>query len=151
MNNMNNMNNMNPDIWGKHAWFFLHSITLAYPKYPTCTDREMYKNFFLNLQYVLPCLACKSNFKEHLKKLPLNDNVLSSRVSLTQWLSNMHNEINKSLNKPEKFNIKSILDTYNGKKDNKYDRTIIIILLIVIVIIIMLVITRNSAFLNAIK
>ena len=26
--------NLNPQIWGSHYWFFLHTITLNYPDHP---------------------------------------------------------------------------------------------------------------------
>ena len=31
---------MEPEIWGPHAWQFLHSITLSYPDNPTFEDKN---------------------------------------------------------------------------------------------------------------
>ena len=37
---------MDPEVWGPHGWYFLHSITLAYPDNPTDDDKTYHKNFF---------------------------------------------------------------------------------------------------------
>ena len=58
---------MNPKIWGKHAWIFLHSITLAYPNCPTDEEKNNTKNFFISLENILPCYECRRNYKKHLK------------------------------------------------------------------------------------
>jgi len=36
---------MRADIWGPHAWIFLHSISLEYPDNPTNIDKNNMKNF----------------------------------------------------------------------------------------------------------
>ena len=36
---------MNPEVWGPHAWFFLHTVTMNYPNKPTIKDKEDNKNF----------------------------------------------------------------------------------------------------------
>ena len=46
---------MDPNIWGPHAWMFLHSITLTYPEKPTNLDKTNFEMFFNSLQPVLPC------------------------------------------------------------------------------------------------
>ena len=71
---------MNQNIWGPHTWFALHSISFAYPLYPTSQDKERYKTFINTLQYVLPCSVCRKNFRRNLKEFPPK---LSSRKSCT--------------------------------------------------------------------
>ena len=63
---------MDPEIWGPHAWIFLHSITLNYPNNPTMYDKQHYKTFFTSLQNILPCDWCSRNYKLHLKKFPID-------------------------------------------------------------------------------
>jgi len=46
---------MNPKFWGPHAWIFLHSVTMNYPKEPNNQDKTLYRNFFSSLKRVLPC------------------------------------------------------------------------------------------------
>ena len=82
---------MDPEIWGPHAWLFLHTITFNYPKNPTIVDRNNYYDFFNSLQNVLPCHKCQEHFKLNLQKFPIQ---LQSRRHLVQWLINMHNAVN---------------------------------------------------------
>lgn len=91
---------MLPDIWGKHAWNFLHLVTLSYPINPSPADKQNYYNFFTNLQYVLPCEKCRNNMTKHLKKYPLTDKALSSRNELVKWCIDLHNIVNYYTGKP---------------------------------------------------
>ena len=47
---------MRPEIWGPHAWIFLHSVTLEYPDNPTDEDKQNMINFIDSLGNVLPCI-----------------------------------------------------------------------------------------------
>lgn len=147
---------MEPQIWGKHAWIFLHSITMTYPENPSNEDKKIYKNFFESLDKVLPCVICKVNYKKHRNNVPI-DNFLHSRRSLVEWLINIHNQTNVMNNKPtieydevinnfkklyKKDNIKSeeiiktpIQPTSNLNNSNLY-LCIIMILLIIIAILV---------------
>jgi len=89
---------MNQNIWGPHLWFSLHSITFNYPLKPTMEDKNNYKNFFLNLQEVIPCSVCKKNYKRHLNEHPIED-YLDNRKSLVYWLIDMHNMVNVEIGK----------------------------------------------------
>ncbi len=42
---------MNPDIWGNHAWQFLHAVAHSYPEEPTDADKEHYTELFMSLRY----------------------------------------------------------------------------------------------------
>lgn len=91
---------LGPDIWGPHGWKFIHYVTLSYPLNPTEENKNNFKNFFTLLQHVLPCKICANHYAENLKKLPLTDEVLSSRDSLVKWAIDIHNIVNESKNKP---------------------------------------------------
>ena len=58
-------------IWGPALWHALHNISFNYPVNPTSEDKKYYKNYILNLQYVLPCKYCRVNIKNNYKRLPL--------------------------------------------------------------------------------
>jgi hypothetical protein len=90
---------MELEIWGTRSWIFLHCVTFGYPTNPTNKDKNDYNIFFNTLQYVLPSKESKENYTILLKKMPLTDDVLSSREKLTNWMNNMHNYVNKSNNK----------------------------------------------------
>ena len=93
---------MNPIIWGPGAWTFLHSITLNYPENPTDKEKMFHKNFFLNLQNVLPCPSCAQHYSMNLKKFPI-DPALESRELLVKWLIDIHNEVFKKEENPLKL------------------------------------------------
>lgn len=89
---------MEPKIWGPPAWHFLHSITFNYPDKPSYKDKSNYYDFFHNLQYILPCDVCQSNYKKHIKEYPISP-YLDSKKTLVEWLIHIHNLVNKENNK----------------------------------------------------
>ena len=103
---------MNPNIWGPPTWEFLHSITLNYPVCPNEVQKNNIKNFFNNLQSILPCEKCQLNYKQHLIKSPLTDQILSSRTTLIRWLFDIHNEVNISTGK-KVITFEYFLEKYN--------------------------------------
>ena len=90
---------MKPEIWGPHAWMFLHSITLEYPDKPTEQEINDMYIFLTSLGNILPCKKCKYNFKSHLKKYPISNDTLKNKKNLTKWLIDIHNCVNKMQNK----------------------------------------------------
>ena len=85
---------MHPKIWGPGGWLFLHSITLNYPENPTENDKMYHKNFFLNLQNVLPCPNCAKHYSLNLTKFPIEP-ALENKELFVKWLIDIHNEVNK--------------------------------------------------------
>jgi hypothetical protein len=69
------------------------------------------KQFVKSLKYLLPCEICRINFKEHLKKLPLTDEILSSKINLVKWMIKIHNLTNETLDKP-KMKTKDMITYY---------------------------------------
>ena len=47
-----------PVYWGSSGWIFLNSIALTYKP----ELKSYYKNFFLQIPYILPCATCGENF-----------------------------------------------------------------------------------------
>ena len=91
---------MEPIHWGSHAWYFLHSVTLVYPNNPTISEKNQIKRFFTELQNTLPCLKCREHYKQNLIKRPITLKVLSSRTTMSCWLIDLHNDVNRMLKKP---------------------------------------------------
>ena len=46
---------MDPNIWGPHAWFFLHTIARNYPENPSSQDKQSHLQFFTLLQFLRVC------------------------------------------------------------------------------------------------
>ena len=89
-----------PAIWGPHLWKSIHYIALGYPDdKPTETDRESYKDFFMNFHKVVPCVKCAKNYIRHLREVPAIDEYLSSNTRLFEWTWMLHNIVNKELGK----------------------------------------------------
>jgi len=107
---------MNPLIWGTPAWILLDCIALVYPENPTSEEKDNMKNYFLYTGKVLPCPNCREHFAGHIKKHPLNDEVLSSRYNLVKWIVDMHNEVNVA-NKKQKLTYKQA-ETFLNKLSN---------------------------------
>ena len=129
---------MRPEIWGPHAWMFLHTITLEYPENPTSEDKQNILNFINSLGNVLPCEKCKNNFKKHLDKIPLNEKVLSSKQGLVKWLIDIHNCVNnikqcKELSYEEA--LEELLNMYDTTKNNSMIWVYVFILILFILII----------------
>lgn len=127
---------MNQNIWGSHLWFSLHTISLNYPLKPSSTDKIYYKNFFINLQEVIPCSVCKINYKRHLNEHPI-DNYLDTRKSIVYWVIDMHNMVNVEIGKKvysydkvikkyeDVYKKKIILDINNNDNDNDLNESYI--------------------------
>jgi len=137
-----NINNISPDEWGPYAWKFMHYITLAYPDNPSDIDKQNMRAFFSSIGNILPCEKCRLNFLKHTSSIPLNENVLSSRFDLVNWLINIHNEVNK-INGKKILSYDEVMETYLYKKNDNCiivnTRTAVIIISIVIIVILVVV------------
>ena len=84
--------------WGNHFWGLIHTITII-----DFESNEMYnnniKNILMNLQNVFPCHSCKYLYTEYLKQLDNMD--MSKSMVLFYWSVDLHNTVNKKLNKEE--------------------------------------------------
>ena len=77
---------IDPEYWGKSGWIFLNSIALTFEiKY-----KENYRQFILQLPYILPCKTCGENLK---KNIPTLDTALESKENFIQWLIGVRNGI----------------------------------------------------------
>ena len=86
-------------VWGPSVWHALHTISFNYPVKPTMEEKKHYRNFILNLQYVLPCKYCRINLKTNLKQLPLTMSDMRSRDTFSRYIYNLHELVNKMLKK----------------------------------------------------
>ena len=139
------MINLGPNVWGPYGWKFLHFITIGYPENPSNQDKLNYKNFFHSLGNVIPCPTCAQHYKQHLNMYPLTDNILSNKKNVINWLIDVHNEVNKSLNKRTYTydeGIDLILSNFNNGNCfiniinfyNKYQYLIIVILFLLLIV-----------------
>ena len=89
--------NFEPDVWGPHYWFFLHTIAHSYPETPNAVTKRKYYDFIHNLSLFLPNGG--NQWAEMLDLYPLTP-YLDCRESLVRWMIFIHNKYNHLLGKP---------------------------------------------------
>jgi hypothetical protein len=93
------MNNKS-EYWGPQYWFFLHTITEIYPKYPNDVTRKKYYDLISNMPLFIPEEKIGNSFAELLDKYPVSP-YLDNRDSFRKWMHFIHNKINQKLDKKE--------------------------------------------------
>lgn len=86
-------------VWGPGMWHYLHTMSFNYPVKPTKYDKKHYRNFVLQLQYVLPCGKCRENLKKNFKEFPLTQANMKNRYTFSKYMYQLHENINRLLNK----------------------------------------------------
>jgi hypothetical protein len=89
---------MDPTVWGSKLWFFIHTIALNFPDNPTYQDIKNYESFFDNLKYIIPCEACRMHYIQRQNNNPVSKYLTDSNT-LFKYTVDLHNEVNKSLDK----------------------------------------------------
>ena len=101
-------------IWGPPLWHVLHTISFNYPVEPTSKQQLDYYKFYNNLKNILPCKYCRENLKKNLKKLPLTKAVFKNRESLSRWVFDLHEVVNKMLGKKSGLSYEMVRDRYEN-------------------------------------
>jgi hypothetical protein len=99
-------------VWGPPLWHYLHTMSFNYPVNPTIEDKNNYRNFILNLKYVLPCKHCRMNLKTNLKQLPIKMCDMKNRETFSKYVYNLHELINKMLNKKSTLSYCDVRERY---------------------------------------
>ena len=108
---------LDPKIWGPHYWFVLHTIALNYPLHPNETSKKKYYDLVQNLPIFIPIENMGNLFSKLLDKYPVTP-YLDSRDSFIKWMYFIHNQVNLSLNIPEKT-LQDTLQEYYKLYDTK--------------------------------
>ena len=94
-----NANISSPEIFGPPMWFGWHSGSLKYSDNPSPITKDRMKNYILGLPVMIPCLSCREHATSFIDSSNLDD-VTSSKTKLFNFFVDMHNFVNKRLNKP---------------------------------------------------
>lgn len=107
---------MASSIWGPPTWSALHFISFCYPDNPSDKNKSDYKKFFELLGELLPCKYCCDSYKLLIDTPPtkLDYNILANRETFSQWLYNIHEAINKKLNKNSNLSYEDIKNYYES-------------------------------------
>jgi len=143
------MYNISPSLWGCHMWKSLHYITLSYPDNPDETTKKLYEDFFINIIWkYLPCEKCRYNYQNHIKELPLTDDILNSRNKFIYWLVDIHNLVNEETGKRkityDEFNKIYLDNNNNNNNNNTFNISFFIIIFLVIIMVILFIIYKKT-------
>ena len=98
-----------PEI-GRRTWALLHSIANTFPENPTEADKNMMKKFLYGLARSYPCKVCGGHLIKMLDKKGIK---MDNRSEFINYICNIHNIVNKVLNKTE-FDCNKAFDVWNG-------------------------------------
>lgn len=90
---------LEPDVWGPHFWFFLHTIAISYPQRPNDVTKKKYYEFIMNLPLFIPVEKIGNDFAQLIDQYPVSS-YLDNKDSLVRWMHFIHNKINQKLEKP---------------------------------------------------
>jgi len=99
-------------VWGPGMWHYLHTMSFNYPVSPTCEDKRHYRDFILNLQYVLPCGKCRKNLKKNFARLPLRMCDMASRETFSKYIYRLHELVNRMLQKKSGLTYEMVRERY---------------------------------------
>mgnify|MGYP003950930097 CR=1 FL=1 len=108
----NSGDGMLTSVWGPSMWHYLHTMSFNYPVKPTSQEKIHYKNFMLNLQYVLPCRYCRENLTNNYKAYPLKECHLKSRAAFSRYVYRLHEIVNKMLGKKSGLKFCDVKERY---------------------------------------
>ena len=89
-----------PEVWGPHFWFFLHTVSMTYPNNPNDSTKKKYYELISNLPTFIPVRQISIDFSNLLDQYPITP-YLDNRESLIRWMWFIHNKINEKLEKPK--------------------------------------------------
>ncbi len=104
------VNKMDPNVWGPHIWFFLHTIAFTYPNHPNAVTKKKYYELIQNIPLWIPVESIGSDFQKLLDLYPVTA-YLDDRESLVEWMHFIHNKINEKLEK-EKISLNEFYYRY---------------------------------------
>ena len=98
-----------PEI-GRRTWALLHSIANRFPDNPSENDKNMMKKFLYGLARSYPCKVCGGHLIKMLNKKGIN---MDNKTQFVNYVCNIHNIVNKVLNKTQ-FDCDKAFDVWDG-------------------------------------
>ena len=98
--------------WGPAIWHYLHMMSFNYPVKPTPEDKKHYRDFIVNLQYVLPCKYCRINLKNNFKQKPIQMCDMANRETFSRYVYELHELVNKMLKKTSNLSYCDVRERY---------------------------------------
>ena len=99
--------------WGPCTWYYLHYLALNYnPKL-----KQNYISLIKFFQKSIPCIICKNNFANKLKRFPINQ-FIDNKEDFFKWTVLVHNDVNRR-NYKKIYNVEDAKKLYNNYNKNK--------------------------------
>jgi hypothetical protein len=114
------MTYLDPNIWGPHYWFFLHTLSMTYPIRPNAFTKKKYYEFIQNLPLFIPVEKISTEFSKLIDQYPIAP-YLDNRESLIRWMHFIHNKINEKLEKPQ-ISLNEFFVNYYDKYKSKDEK-----------------------------
>ena len=111
------MGTLNPNVWGPHYWFFLHTIAMRYPIHPNSTTQKKYYELIQNFPLFIPDDNIAKDFIQCIEEKPIQA-YLDTRDSFIAWVNYIHNRINVKLEKDEVSLEDFYVQYFNQYKEN---------------------------------
>ncbi|XP_077969928.1 FAD-linked sulfhydryl oxidase ALR-like [Styela clava] len=103
---------------GRNSWSFLHTMAAYYPKKPTDEQKKSMTQFMDIFAQFYPCKDCAKDLRKSLKN---SRPAVQDRYTFSNWMCQIHNEVNKKLGKSE-FDCSLVLERWRtGWKDGSCD------------------------------
>ena len=99
-------------VWGPGIWHYLHTMSFNYPINPTNSDKTHYRNFVLELKYVLPCGKCRKNLVKNFGRMPLHMSHMKSRETFSKYIYELHELVNRMLGKESGLSYEMVRERY---------------------------------------
>jgi len=116
--NIGNNNSLVTRIWGPPTWKALQCFCFGYPMNPSQIDKDKFMIFFETLSYVLPCESCRVSYGNFIKSgdTKLTPEVFQNTNTLTRWIYNLHQTVNKKLDVEYNMPYEKFVDTFEKFK-----------------------------------
>jgi len=92
---------LQPEYFGPYIWATIHLICLGAPSKLDEYQKQAFRIFFYQLPFIIPCGSCGKHLQENLKDNSIENALNKGNDALFKWSVNLHNIVNKQLNKQE--------------------------------------------------
>jgi FAD-linked sulfhydryl oxidase len=130
---------LDPQVWGPHYWFFLHTLAMTYPEYPSGVTKKKYYELIQNFSLFIPIEKISGEFSKLVESYPVAP-YLDNRKTFVKWTHFIHNKINEKLEKPQ-ISLNEFYNRYYNAyktKDEKWRNYYIILRKVVYLLVILL-------------
>lgn len=83
--------------WGSYLWGFIHTVTIIDSEWNEKYVKETVE-ILKGIEHIIPCQKCKMEYNEALSLIDVKD---TKSMVLFYWSVDLHNKVNKKLNKKE--------------------------------------------------